>query len=370
MADRSLGSFASRLVALGLTGALSLLIIAPWAVRLWSAHHDLIVHSYAWQPVTFPVELATAGDDRIVVALGCVGLLLAVIRRPSLAALFVTWFAFVFVLANAPTFHLPVFLFLDDGSVAIALFVPAAVLVGLGLESAVAALSPSHRRREARVAAAGVVLALGLTQAPALTTVANPCCVLVRPGDLAAMRWIRQNTPTDARFIINGYQWAYTNWAGTDAGYWLPVLANRRTNLPPLFYAVGPSSNVNRIDDLARSVQRDAANPGALAALARQIGASYVFIGSRGGDLDPYVLAKSRYFRVVYGGGVGSGGGEPGGSDGDEPTAGVSGGGAWVFELVGPAPGDTSSTDTGITPARSSPPRDWKAAGLKSRTSG
>src|SRR6185437_12323599 len=114
-----------------------------------------------------------------------------------------------------------------------------------------------------------------------------------------------------ARFVINGYVWMDPIRMGTDAGYWLPVLAHRQTSLPPLFYAVGPTEQVEQINQTAASVERDSRDPAALAQLADQIGARYVFIGTRGGPLDPALLERSGLFRVDY-----------------------QGGGAWVFEVA------------------------------------
>lgn len=354
----------TRLVAIGCLG---LLLIAPWVVRLWTAHHHQVVQSFDWQPISFPVDLATAGNDRWVLVLALVGLVVGLYRRPALSALFAGWSCLVFVIANPATFHIPFYVFLDPGSVAIALFLPASVLVGSLFDTLAATCHLAEWPRGFRWSTAGLLFLAGLSQAPALTTVVNPCCMLIRPGDLAAIDWVSRNTPPDARFLINGYPWSGPIWMGSDAGYWLPVLAHRRTSLPPLFYAVGPADEVNQVNDVAASVRHDAVNPAALAALARRIGAEYVFIGTRGGDLDPSLLSKSGYFRVIYGGGVGSGGGDPGGR-----SSGVEAGdaGAWVLELTATGLTLSSSTDTGMTPSANAPPRSSNADGLRSSTSG
>jgi hypothetical protein len=62
---------------------------------------------------------------------------------------------------------------------------------------------------------------------------------LVAPDDIRAQTWIRENTPTDTRVLVNAFP-AYwgTVLAGSDAGWWLTYNTGRRTNLPPLLYDV------------------------------------------------------------------------------------------------------------------------------------
>ncbi len=65
----------------------------------------------------------------------------------------------------------------------------------------------------------------------------------VRP-DMRAADWIQANTPPDAGFLVNSF-FAYggASIVGSDGGWWLPYLAQRQTNLPPLTYTAekGPT---------------------------------------------------------------------------------------------------------------------------------
>lgn len=336
-----------QLTRLAAVGAASVIALAPWAARLWAAHQHQVVAKFAWQPVDFPLGLAIAGNDRLILELAVVGWIVSLLWRPSVSVMFAVWSALVFVAANPATFLIPVNLYVNNGSVAIALFVPASLLVGHLFATICDRLSVDTWRRGFHWAVAAIILLGGLTQAPSLTRIVNPCCLLIRPGDLGAIAWVRDNTPEDARFLINGYRWMDSVWMGSDAGYWLPVLARRRTTLPPLFYSVGPPSEVEEVNGLAAAVNDSANDPAALAALARRIGARYVFIGSRGGDLDPLLLEESGRFKTDY-----------------------ADGGAWVLEVVPTDPTPSNSTVTGTTPDARGAPRSWKAAGLRSRTSG
>jgi hypothetical protein len=62
--------------------------------------------------------------------------------------------------------------------------------------------------------------------------------VYLRPGDLIVMDWIKNNTPPDALFLVNALQFDWQpGWlVGSDAGYWVPLLANRSSVIPPMVY--------------------------------------------------------------------------------------------------------------------------------------
>lgn len=335
-----------RLGRFGVVGVLSLGLLLPWATRLWQAHAQQVIGPFRWQPIDFPIGLATAGNDRWILLAAAVSWVVGLAWRPCLSVAFGVWGLLVIIVANPATFHLPVHLFVNNGSIAIALFLPGAILVGSLVDLLTFGQRLIRWPEPVSRALPLVLLAFGLTQAPSLTTVANPYCLLLRPDDLAAIAWVRAATPPNARFLINGFMWMDSIWMGSDAGYWLPVLADRSTSLPPLFYAVGPPDQVDQINQVAAAVSRDAHDAPALARLARRIGASYVFVGSRGGAMEPSALAASAWFRVVY-----------------------RAGGAWVLEVVADGPA-SSSTETGKTPAARVPPSDSNAAGLRSTTPG
>jgi hypothetical protein len=144
---------------------------------------------------------------------------------------------------------------------------------------------------------------------------------LVVEADMAAMRWIRDNTPPNARFVINSFP-AYggTLAAGSDAGWWIPLLARRDTILPPLTYGgeqgeqpgydLGVNALIRKLrgrpltDPTPLSV--DLARPVALKTLdANRV--DYVYSGAHpypgpaaADRIDTAKLRASPYFRLVY----------------------------------------------------------------------
>jgi len=136
-----------------------------------------------------------------------------------------------------------------------------------------------------------------------------------------AMQWIRENTPADARFVVNSFPaYAGTLAAGTDAGWWIPLLAQRATTLPPLNYGgeqgeqANYHTNVNALIKKLRGrsltdttpLRVDLSRPVALKTLdANAI--DYVYIGAHaypGPDyadwIDTATLRASPFFKLVY----------------------------------------------------------------------
>jgi asparagine N-glycosylation enzyme membrane subunit Stt3 len=140
-------------------------------------------------------------------------------------------------------------------------------------------------------------------------------------ADEEAMKWIRTNTPTTARFIVNSFP-AYDGSvvAGTDGGWWIPLLTGRQTNLPPINYGIeqamheGYGLQVNafaatirgRALENAAPVRVDLTTYPALQVL-RDARIGYVYSGARqrpGPDqadrIDVAALQASASFRRVY----------------------------------------------------------------------
>jgi hypothetical protein len=63
----------------------------------------------------------------------------------------------------------------------------------------------------------------------------DPGHMLFTTGDAQAMEWIKTNTPPDALFLVN-MDPAYDNtmFIGSDGGWWIPLLTQRQTTLPPM----------------------------------------------------------------------------------------------------------------------------------------
>jgi hypothetical protein len=135
---------------------------------------------------------------------------------------------------------------------------------------------------------------------------------LVTYPDTRAANWVKTNLPRDARLLVNAFPAFYgTSVVGADAGWWLPILAQRSTTLPPLNYAVenepfpGFRQSVNQ---LVADIQQYGLDDSRVRSELSLRGVTHVFVGQRQGSLnnpyppllDPAALNASPHFRLVY----------------------------------------------------------------------
>jgi hypothetical protein len=229
-------------------------------------------------------------------------------RRRGVVLLALWWFG-ALLLVNPHWLHLPGTGPLTNFALFLAAYLPVGVLVG----AAAGWLIGTGR---SRVTAALLLLCLsgvalwGATER--LDDIDVETHTLVTPADRRAFAWVRENTPPDARFLVNAF-FTYNGTAivGSDAGWWLPLLAHRQTMLPPLTYnsEQGPTpdyiATVNRL--VFEIAQRGIDDP-QVQALLRERGITHVYIGQRQGSVNSggvvllplEQLRASPHFRLLY----------------------------------------------------------------------
>lgn len=196
-----------------------------------------------------PVAPRYVGGAVLVLAL--LGLLVAGWRRDWRMALPALWAALLVLIVIPYVVGLPGAGVIDTVTGLGTLFIPAALLAGYALGSAQEALGAAAARFHLPAALPAAVAGVALLATLAATTGRQAAIVsgetaLVSDADLAAIAWIKANTPADARFLVNSFP-AYggTLATGSDAGWWLPLLAGRWASLPPLTYGSEQGEIVN-----------------------------------------------------------------------------------------------------------------------------
>ena len=142
--------------------------------------------------------------------------------------------------------------------------------------------------------------ALALWGAWDIRSVVNPDTVLATEADVAAIAWVGEHTPPDARFLINTAPWLSIH-RGTDGGWWLLPLAGRWVSTPPVLYPYGPPDYAREIGEIDQQIA--GFQPGQeeqLRQLIESQGISYIYLGQRGGPLTPAAFAGDPSFEKVY----------------------------------------------------------------------
>jgi hypothetical protein len=134
---------------------------------------------------------------------------------------------------------------------------------------------------------------------------------LVTRPDILAARWIEENIAPEARLLVNSFP-AFSNSVivGSDGGWWLPLLSQQQTTLPPISYAFEQDpwpDYLNQINALTFEIQANGIQNSAVLSQLKERGITYVYVGqlqgmvNSGGPLFTVEqLLTCPSFRIVY----------------------------------------------------------------------
>ena len=301
-------------VSLGLLG-LTLLAVLPWVIRFATGVIPRVGTTYGGMAATevhdnsFPSGLLKVGWTWGLLWVAAAGAVWAAVRKRPLLGLIPVWCGLCLLVANLHWLGLRDIWLVHNLSVVISFWLPVSVLCGwlLGetahwLERGLMRLSDVPPWRSiVGTTLLLVCLTLGAWRGWYLVDIINRVTMLANEDDLAAIEWIDENLAADARLLVNNRKWQGELRVGTDGGYWIPLLAKRETDMPCVIYYQGMPAYRDAINDLAYVVERaeSADAPELLERLAAD-GITHVYVGSRGGKLEPKWLDASEHYQVVY----------------------------------------------------------------------
>jgi len=305
---------------LALLGGLALLVISPWIANVTSsrlAHQQLgIVAQGGDKRDLYRTDYSRFRNIRNIIpaqmlAVVGIGFLFSLVGKRTLAFFIGVWVGALFLLANPDLLSLPGKGVIDSFAVLISLYIPASIIIGYGVVSV--AQYGGRYWQGAPYVVGLLVVGVSLWAARIHANMVEPAnFMLVTPTDERAMAWIKSNTPSDARFLINGtFVYGGSGVVGTDAGWWIPLLAGRENTIPPLTYV----SETSFTSDYPRQVHHlmaqlqasDLATPEGLV-LLKQSGVTHIYIGQREGSvwnpgaplLSADTLLAASYYEPVY----------------------------------------------------------------------
>jgi hypothetical protein len=304
--DRSVKKIAIDIANLSFIGFLTLLLtLSWWPAALQSFVIPVAIAPGATKPFSdFSWSYLNTALGKYALGLASLGLLWSIIQRRTFGLIMVLWVALMFLFANLGALGLPGANMVNNTSVAITLFLPIALLSGYLLGWVVEGWTewlPPHWKPVYWGAVSLAGLGLALVSARYLLPILNPGTILTRQADLPAIQWVAENIPADKTILINPFLWGYGLYAGSDGGYWISPLAERKTFPPAALYNYDfDSDNPANISNNAQRVINYAADPTALHSFLIDQNIQYVFSGVRGGPLSPKLLKASPLFKLLY----------------------------------------------------------------------
>ena len=254
----------------------------------------------------FPVGYVQTGWEQAFLWLGAVAFGVVVLaswrgrRWAWLPLLLVTWSAVAAVALAGSRLELPETGLINLNSAYIVFFVPLALLLALVGERTWRSLWDRAGRGQGLLMAAcgAMLMATALFGLHQQVTILNPTTILARPADEPALSWLAERPP--GKVAASSWRWLGQTWAGQDGGAWIVPLTGWASTIPPADYTYNRdlAAEVRSFNEWATAV-KDWSDPTVVERL-RSEGVTHLFVGQRGGFLEPTALARNPVLEMVY----------------------------------------------------------------------
>jgi hypothetical protein len=225
-----------------------------------------------------------------------------IVNRNKLIITALVWTLVLYLLCNTYLLEIPLLRFTNLGAVLIMLYMPIGLIIGSAVVDLLAFCKPSWCNKIIQVTLV-IVWISGFIASHIRVTGIELYRYFVTPEDVAAMKWIKEHTPSDARFAVNTCFWLPREPHGTDAGYWIPYFTRRRTTVGAMLNHLGGAEYSDRIIKMSQSVERLENDSISILELC-EMGVDYVYIGRRGDfsgpGLNPNQLSQVQGVSQVY----------------------------------------------------------------------
>ena len=129
----------------------------------------------------------------------------------------------------------------------------------------------------------------------------NASTVLADENDLAALEWIEDHLPADARFFINTTGWGYGLYRGMDGGAWILPYTGRWSLAPTIFYSFsGEEETYARWIDWSQRASGMNGCTEEFKDLAAEAGLNYLYLREGVGSLQAEALRGCAEARQLY----------------------------------------------------------------------
>jgi hypothetical protein len=163
----------------------------------------------------------------MMMALTGIGIIVLVWRQSASALVVIAWFVILYSIALIPAGWLGSE-YLSPAFVLLMAFLPMSIIAGELIAFVYTTTTVSSNKTVVVWSVTlAVVVGLGARDMIALV---NPTTIIFSDADQNAMEWISQNTPRDAKFLINSAEWFPASFSPADGGWWIPYTTGRRTD--------------------------------------------------------------------------------------------------------------------------------------------
>lgn len=298
--------------ALAASGVLAFLMFLPWFLHVFQGGYDEIVISQlsatTGQPILKTYFNAFSHYYPDWVWLTClIATLYGVTKKKVSIILVLIWAVMLFLILNPAWVGLPGDGVIDDLSIYIIFYIPITGIISIFIADIIDLLDRKIGKTiEPVVVVIVVIFSLVGINNQRKTVDQHRYAYLTWP-DRYAMRWIRESVPQESKILVNfEYSYGKSLISGIDSGWWIPYLASRGTNLPPLIFGSEQSFGGNyyaEVMELGAYITEESLTDPSVVQHFLELGYEYVFIGRhplRSAYPFQAELETSDYYDLVY----------------------------------------------------------------------
>jgi hypothetical protein len=222
-------------------------------------------------------------------------------RHKLLAIITWIWIFALFLEGNLYKLGVPFLNFTNFSGIMIGFYLPAAILIGLGIEALIDRIPKNWQNRSIKTFYYAIFI-FGFVAGFYRSSGIEPWRYFVTDYDRQAMDWINQNTPSDAIFAINTYMWLEGIPHGTDGGYWIPFFTGRQTNTETMILPTNQVEEMKLIQDRSLAIVNYIYGKGDLQSLCDN-NLDYIYIGKGNVISEPFnpsTIIKDPLAKLVY----------------------------------------------------------------------
>ncbi|PID87031.1 MAG: hypothetical protein CSB13_01345 [Chloroflexi bacterium] len=294
---------------LAMAAGLGALLVAPHALNLLLVTEPVKSITNTIEGYNeFPVGYLNSGWERPFIYLA--GILFWLLIIPALRRRTWTtvplalagWVALLFLITSADRWGLPGTALININSMYITVFIPLSIFLAMVAVQIWRWLQRRHWLGQIL----GAFIAGGLLTATFLfgifyqINILNSNTILAWRPDAEGLAWVDENLPPEATLAASTWKWLGNTWAGHDGGAWLNPLTRRMSNALPIDHIYNRQLfAANReLNQQASSIEDW--STAAAANWLRENGFTHLYVGARGGFLNPAQLNQNPAIDLLY----------------------------------------------------------------------
>jgi len=241
------------------------------------------------------------GASKWLVGLTLLGMLVGLFRKNRIVIIIMTiWVILLFTEGMLYRLNIPLLAFTNMTGMMIMLYLPIGVIVGILAEDLLQLFS-TNSREKTETQFLWLLLFIGVVGAFYRIEDVQTYRQFMTASDEKAMKWIKQNTPKDSVFAVHTYYWLPDSPHGSDAGYFIPYYADRKTTTGTMISSLGPGYEEVMIEsEVVMSLYSSSPDIDALC----ELGVDYIYDGAKdpfdGSKFNIPAIEKTKNTQIVY----------------------------------------------------------------------